>query len=976
MQHAYRIVVASSPELLPQGGDLWDSGVVESTAASVLYAGQPLVAGLRCYWAVSVWTSKGEGQASEPSFWEMGPLSEQDWDGTWLAAESDADQLARQVPPIWLAGEIGPDASREFNVTWVITQAGPVRLIVATKGVLQRIAVDGKVLPVEPWSVIAFGGPPAYTFDLKLEAGPHEITAVVAQRPHPLSLSEVAIAAHLTDSVVPSIDLSADRWQTRAGQDAAWRPAASAAEQTDFPWPPGPARLLRRTFDVPAGLVRACVHVAALGGCVLRLNGTRVGDAELQGEPADYRVHVPYRTYDVTAQLTEGKNAIGALIGDGFYASYLAPTGRYSFGAAPRRLRIALVMQFADGSTRQVTGDHDWTGRSAHLLRSEIYAGEHWDLRQEPIGWDSPDFDDADWDPVGAAEAPAGPLVAALAPPVRAIVSVAPVSLRLVGTSRYLIDFGQNFAGRVRVRISGEAGQTITVRHSEILDDEGELDVSNLRIANATDTYVLRDDQTTVVEPSFTYHGFRYAEVTGPAQLNMTDVVGVVLSSDLPQTGRFETSDPIIQRLWENTLWSQRSNFVGIPTDCPQRDERLGWTGDAQVFWDTASYNMDVAAFTRSFAREMRGAQEVNGAFPMWAPQAALWHPLAGSPLPGWADAGVELPYVAYLHTADRTIVDENWDAMTAYLDGILASNPDGVWRNGRGLDLGDWLSFDAVEPMDETTPRDLIGTAMLARSLDRMAVMANWTDRHAEAARWRNEADTVAAAFGRTFVQDDGTVGNGSHTSYILALRLGLVPELLREKAGALLAANVRSRGTMLTTGFLGTPLALDALADVGEVELAYSLLLRREYPSWGYMIERGATTIWERWNGDTADIAMNSFNHYALGAVCAFLYRRVAGIEPLEPGFARFSIAPLTDARLTSASGGYDSVRGRIESSWERDSDQTVHTLRIPVGSEAEVRLPGRVIDTTTLAYDRATGVSTGLLGSGTYHFKTRVS
>ncbi len=975
VQQSYRIVVASEPELLSQGGDLWDSGIVESDAVSVLYAGRPLAKGQRCYWAVSVRGSTGEGQGSDPAWWEEGLLAEDDWGGMWLAAESGTERAARQVPSIWVSGDVGSDASREFAIRFETLDPGPARLVLATKGVLQRISLNGQVLPHEPWSEIAFGGPPAYVFNPELAAGSHELAVVIAQRPHPLSQAEVGVAAHLADSRESPIEISANRWQTRAERDGPWEPASTSIDQTDFPWPPGPARLLRRTFEVPTGLTRARVHVAALGGCILRLNGDRIGDAELQSEPADYRVHVPYRTYDVTAQLIEGQNALGAMVGDGFYASYLAPTGRYSFGSAPRRLRVTLIMQFADGTTRQITGDHEWAAADAHLLRSEIYNGEHWDFRQEPIGWDSPQFDDTGWEPVWNADAPSGPLVAALAPPVRAIASLTPVSVRVAEPSRYVVDFGQNFAGRVRLRVIGKAGSKVVVRHAEILDGAGEIDVSNLRIADAIDTYVLRDDQTTTLEPAFTYHGFRYAEVTGLSRLDVDDVTGIVLSSDLPQTGSFASSDSVITKLWENTFWSQRSNFVGIPTDCPQRDERLGWTGDAQVFWDTASYNMDVAAFTRSFAREMRGAQDVHGAFPMWAPQASLWHPLAGTPLPGWADAGIELPYVAYLHSADRTIIDENWTAMTAYLDGILAVNPDGVWRNGRGLDLGDWLSFDAVEPMDETTPRDLIGTAMLARSLDRMAVMADWTERCSESHRWRKKADAVAAAFACSFVHDDGTVGNGSHTSYILALRLGLVPEQLRCKSGALLAADVRSRGTMLTTGFLGTPLALDALADVGETELAYSLLLRREYPSWGYMIERGATTIWERWNGDTADIAMNSFNHYALGAVCAFLYRRVAGIEPLTPGFARLRIAPLTDARLTSASAGYDSVRGRIESSWSRNGKRVVHELKVPIGSEAEVRLTGQTRDATALSYDQVSGISSGVLGGGSYRFEVEL-
>jgi alpha-L-rhamnosidase len=372
--------------------------------------------------------------------------------------------------------------------------------------------------------------------------------------------------------------------------------------------------------------------------------------------------------------------------------------------------------------------------------------------------------------------------------------------------------------------------------------------------------------------------------------------------------------------------------------------------------------------------REVRGAQRPNGAFPMWAPMSRLWHSLAETPLPGWADAGVELPYTAYLHDGDRTVIDENWQAMNAYLDGVLKANPDNVWRQGRGFDLGDWLALDAVSPMDETTPKDLVATAMLARSLERVATLASWTGRSEDSERRRNQASAVRTAFAREFIDADGLVGNGSQTSYVLALSFQLVPQDLRVAAGALLAADIRSRGIVLSTGFLGTPLALDALVDAGEVDLAYSLLLRREYPSWGYMADRGATTIWERWNGDTGDVAMNSYNHYALGAVSAFLYRRVAGIQPLEPGFSRVRIAPLPDNRLTHAVGRYDSVRGVISSQWRQTETGVSYEIRIPAGVVAELELPGIAYDSELLTYDTKRQISGGTLGSGQYRFSTR--
>ncbi|HWT51531.1 MAG TPA: family 78 glycoside hydrolase catalytic domain, partial [Caulobacter sp.] len=522
--------------------------------------------------------------------------------------------------------------------------------------------------------------------------------------------------------------------------------------------------------------------------------------------------------------------------------------------------------------------------------------------------------------------------------------TLAPVSIRRAAPRRHIIDFGQNFAGRVRLKIKGNGGDRIIVRHAEILDAKGELDRRNLRVARAEDHYVLKGDgDAEILQPVFTYQGFRYAEVEGPSVLTADRVEGVVLSSNLPEIGVFRVGEPTIQKLWLDSLWSQRSNFMGVPTDCPQRDERLGWTGDAQVFWETAAFNMDVGGFTRSFTRILRDDQAANGAYPMWSPspRGLGWN--ATTATPGWADAGVMLPYVGYLHTGDRAVVDDNWSAMNAYVAGILAENPDGLWRSGRGADLGDWLALDAKWPGDETTPKDLIATAMLARSVDQLAQMAAWTGRTSEAARWRRQAEETRAAFAKAYVRADGSVGNGSHTGYILALRLGLLPPGLRKPAGEKLAADIRRRGVLLSTGFLGTPLALDALADVGETRLAFDLLLRTDYPSWGYMVRRGATTTWERWNSDTGDVSMNSFNHYALGAVCAFLYRRVAGVEPTEPGFGRFRVAPLIDRRIGSAGATLDSARGRIETSWRVVGDRVNLTLRVPANSHAEVSLPG---------------------------------
>ena len=445
-------------------------------------------------------------------------------------------------------------------------------------------------------------------------------------------------------------------------------------------------------------------------------------------------------------------------------------------------------------------------------------------------------------------------------------------------------------------------------------------------------------------QPSFTYHGFRYVQVEGyPGRPTLADIDGLVIQSDLAVTGELRIDNAVIQQLWRNALWSQRSNFTGIPTDCPQRDERLGWLGDANVFWDAAAYNMDVYAFTQRFSGDMRDAQAPGGGFSDYAPAARRFN---DQPAPGWADAGVVLPWTAWRRYGATSIIDANWDAIERYLGYIEGANPDSLWRNNRGLDFGDWLALDAKAPGDPTTPKDLIGTAWWAYTTSLAMQMAQATGRTDAAARLGEARDRIVTAFQQAFVGGDGAIGNGSQTGYILALKFGLVPNALRDAAARRLTDDIEGRGGILSTGFLGTPFSLDVLADAGRADLVYDLLLRTEFPSWGYMIAKGATTIWERWNGDVGDVAMNSFNHYALGAVAGFLFRRIAGIDAAAPGFSRIEIAPVLDRRVRRAGADYESVLGRIATDWEWDVGRAFRlAVTVPPNATARVRLPGHL-------------------------------
>jgi alpha-L-rhamnosidase len=728
--------------------------------------------------------------------------------------------------------------------------------------------------------------------------------------------------------------LSADDWSAR------W--IAAPPPEGDDGKTPLPAVLMRRSFASPDPVTCARLYVTALGAYEISLNGARVGDAHLAPESTDFRRRGLYQVHDVTDLVRMGDNVIAALLGDGWYGSAFGwKNERGIFGPPPNRLRAQLELTHADGRRETIGSDAAWVTSPSAIVSSEIYDGEVYDARREQPGWAGIAFDDSAWTPVVLPETLDLPLMAQVSPPIRATEVLRAVAITETDPGVFVYDFGQNFAGWARLRAEGLAGTTIRLRFAEILGEDGRISTQNLRGAKAADTFILAGGGPETFEPHFTYHGFRYVEVTGyPGAPAREALDGVVAHSDCALTGSLTIANPVLDQVWRNSVWSQRSNLFGVPTDCPQRDERLGWMGDAQVFWDAASYTMDVDAFTRRFMGDVRVAQRRTGGFPDVTPYELRWD---GSP--GWGDAGVILPWTLYRKYADTGVIDENWDAMERWLAWIAANNPDFIWRNKRGMDYGDWLAVDAVKPGDETTPKHLVGTAFWAYDAALMAEMATATGRTEEAETYRQLRATIGKAFEGEFVRADGGIGNDSQTSHVLALRFDLVPDALRAASMQRLTADIAARGGKLSTGFLGTPYILDALADNGREDVAVGLLLQTEFPSWGYMVSKGATSMWERWNGDTGDVSMNSFNHYAYGAVTGFLYRRLAGIAPGAPGFDSVIVRPLDDPRIDRGGGRYRSAKGLISTSWRRDGEGRFGlNVTLPPNTTGRVHLPIR--------------------------------
>ena len=729
-----------------------------------------------------------------------------------------------------------------------------------------------------------------------------------------------------------------------------------------------PAPYLRRAFLVAGPVASARLHITALGLYEARLNGARVGSGVLTPGWTDYRQRVAYQTYDVGSLLAGGPNVLGVMLADGWYSGFVgfdAKRAGAHYGTAPELLAL-LVISYADGTVSAVGTDESWQGRFGAVRHADLLMGERHDLRLEEAGWDAPGFAGSVPDNGGArgwravrcrevAGEPGGTggpaLVADPGPPVRVIESVPPARVWRDGAGRFLADFGQNLTGWVRLRVpggmvlGGTPGTVITVRHGEALDDAGGLYTVNLRTARATDEYVLAGGGggPVVLEPRFTLHGFRYAEITGyPGVLSPSDVVARVVHSDIAPAGSAESAAPWLGELLHAIDWGQRGNFISVPTDCPQRDERLGWLGDAQIFARTACYNRDVAAFFCKWLDDVADARLPSGAYPDIAPRLHL--PWAGAP--AWADAGVIVPWTVWKMYGDRGVLLRHFGAMARWMALLAQANPDFLRSRDLGHSYNDWLA-----PGRDDTPRELLATAYWAYDAALMAEIAAATGRPEEAAAYRELRAKIGAAFADAFVDASGGVASGTQTAYVLALHMGLVPDSLRGAAASRLVGAIRAADWHLTTGFAGVGYLLPVLSSCGYTSVAYRLLSQRTFPSWRYMIDNGATTIWERWDGWSpehgfASPRMNSLNHYALGSVGEWVYRFLLGIDqqPGSAGFADLLMRPQVDpgGSLSWARGSYRSVRGVIRAGWQRTGGEFSYQVELPANVTATVRLP----------------------------------
>jgi alpha-L-rhamnosidase len=951
-QTAYQIMVGTAPGK----ADLWDTGkVLSDETIQIPYDGQALESGQQAFWQVKVWDARGKSSVSSLAHWTKG-LGANDWKAQWIQAA--LPKVASALPPItlegaswiWLASdpENPPVGKRSFRVQFDAPTGASAR-IALTADNSYAVAVNGKNLATakgSDWKVYN-------TYDLKdlLVAGANTVVVTVTNEgdaPNPAGL--------IAKLVVNGKEYPTGKsWEGSVARRA-WEPVKILGAAGMAPWgkaEPGgsgnnamtPPPHFRNTFRVEKPVKRALLYATALGVYELGLNGKPVSDDVFSPGWTEYKKRVHYLTYDVTKQLTVGANELQAQLGDGWYASYLAFTGRRRYYEGDPRLKLQLNIEYTDGTTATVGTGQDWQWAYGQILTSDMLMGEEVDTRKTAT----------DWKPVQTLTNLPIAVEAHPGEPIRPAARIAAIVRTEPKKGTFVYNLGQNLTGWAKLTVTGKPGQMVTVRHAERLNPDGTAYFTNLRAAKATDTYILKGG-TQVLEPKFTFHGFQYVEITGldtaPAP---KDVVGVAVHSTMADTLTFDSDNKLLNKLTDNIDWGFRGNALDVPTDCPQRDERAGWTGDAQVFAKTAMLNRDTASFfTKWLVDLIEDGQGADGALPDVAPYLSM----VGRGNAAWEDAGVVVTYRMYEMYKDTQAIQKHWAGLTRFMEHLNKVAPDGIRQVGA---YGDWLLLD--EPQKSA----IHGTAYYFYCAKLMAVMAEAIGKPEEAKAYQALAEKVKVAFNAKFVGPNGEVtdnGKASQTFYALALGWELLPKEKRAGAQKQLEGLLAAKKNHLATGFIGTPVLLFALDGVGRTDLANQLVLNDDYPSWLYQVKLGSTTMWERWDGWTPEkgfqnAGMNSFNHYWLGCVSEWLTTGLVGIDTDGPGWKKLTIKPRFNTVLNHASASYDSIRGKVSASWKKSGGSATVNVTIPANTTARLELPGK----------------TENLSSGTYTFTVKL-
>jgi alpha-L-rhamnosidase len=1049
-QTAYQVLVASSAEkLAADEGDLWDSGRVESDRSiQIKYAGKPLASHAEAFWKVRVWDQAGSESAwSDPAHWSMGMLDPADWHAKWIGIDGD-DVVLPLSGTNWIwypdgnAAQAVPPGNRYFRRTFELPA--------------DRRVMRARYLSTGDDQVKAFintrdiGGRDNYrtvkdsdlTHDLKPGKN---LLAVLGMnkgdKPTPAGL--VGILTIEFDSGEPLVILTDDRWKSSDAEvegwnmdpnfdDSAWKPAKVTGPVGMQPWgdvraPEDrrlPARYARKEFTNDKPIRRATVTLSGLGLSELYLNGKKVGDAVLSPGVTEYPKRALYVTHDVTDQIKSGENALGVILGNGRYYSMRSRvySGMPHYGYP--KLLLNLRIEHEDGSIEEIVSDETWRiTDDGPILANNEYDGEEYDARKEFSGWAEPGFDDSAWQQAPLAKPAEGEISAEIIDPIRVVETIKPIAVTEPTPGTFIFDMGQNLVGWCQLKVSGPAGTTVTLRHAETLNPDGTLYLANIRGAKVTDKYTLRgqkrdrfafapqdaphlpqDDKSEPVpllevwEPRFTYHGFRFVEVTGyPGTPTLDTLTGRVVHDDLQVVGQFECSNELVNQIYKNVVWGTRGNYRSIPTDCPQRDERQGWLGDRSEESKGESYMYDISALFSKWLQDMEDSQRDSGSVPDVCP--AHW-PIYSDNVT-WPSSTVIIPNMLRRQYGDETIIARHYDSAKKWVDYMLQFVDNGIISKDS---YGDWC----VPPEDPNmihskdpariTDKALLATSYFYFDLRLMQQFATMLGKSDDAARYGKLADELKTAFNdRFFNREKGQYDNGTQTSCVLPLRFGLVPEGEEDRVFERLISKItHETNNHIGTGLIGGQYLNQVLSDHGRADLSYTIASQSDYPSWGYMVKEGATTIWELWNGNTAEPSMNSGNHVMLvGDLVTWFYEYLAGIAPddANPGFKHIVMRPHPVGDLTFVKASFLSPYGTIRSAWERnvggvsdaDAASFAWQITVPPNTTATIHMPAKAAAAVTESGKPAADAA-GVkfvrqddnhavyeIASGTYNFKS---
>ena len=1052
-QSAYEIQVASSAQMLAANqGDVWDTGQVAANQTSeIAYGGPALVTDQVCYWHVRVWDKNNQPSAwSDPAFWSMGLLltntTVQLGQITWIAQGTFTNDSV-----LALAGAVsneiygvdfgGSGAQRTTNGYTFADYAASGNMSIAGSGfglyggyltggattgdaALDEVLTHGlyggtanagtlnHLTVGQTYTVLALladtrgaaAGGTTFTVNDSLADSPAQayafangtpavggyllgkFTATAASQACTIeNLSTVAnsqynlVLLEKSSGIIlpPATNLAQSKW---TGQ---WigRDDAPSIRNTNDGKTYLAATLLRKDFNLSQTPSRAVLYVTSLGLVEPHVNGAKVGGDYFVPGWTDYTKRVYYRAYDVTALLQPGTNTMGAIVGDGWFRGNVSILGQNYYGTKTR-LCAELHLFYAGGTKQVIASDATWLAGFGPIQQSDIQSGEQYDARMELPGWDSPGFSNAAWSAVtnGAQVAPL--ITAAPAESVQTNQPIVPVGITQPQAGNYVVDFGQNFAGWARLTVSNQpAGSAIVMRFGEWLNPDGTVYRANLRSAAATDTYICKGGGVETWEPHFTYHGFQYLEVTGLAQAPSTNTfAGIVVHSGLAPAGSFHCSDGQINRIYSNMLWSVRANSFDIPTDCPQRDERMGWCDGTEVMRSGMFMAQGESFFSKWYQDMVDGKLDAT-TFPQMAPTPHKNFGFAS----GWSDCGVLVPYWLYQTYGNTRLASRFYPDMASHLQHYAATAINFIGQSGS---YGDWLATD------NSTPGNLVSTAFYAGCASDMAEMAQALGKTNDASTYGQLFTNICQAFQTNFVARDGTVGSGSESGYVLALYFNLLTPAQRVLAAQKLVGAVQAQNGHPSTGMVTTHWLLPTLSAIGRSDLAYQMLAETNYPSWGYWLSLGATTMWEQWNSVNGDgtvntncynYPMDSLNHANFGTCAEWFYRGILGIDLLQPGFGKILIHPQIGGDLTSATGSYDSIQGPIASAWTLTNHWLNLNATIPANTTAEIDVPttnaGAITESGMPALSSPgvtyVGVSNGAaiytVGSGNYNFSS---